>query len=144
MKTAQAGQKAWYDKTAQQQEFQPNDKVSVLLPTSSNKLVAEWQGPYSTVQRSGKVDYIVNTHDRRRKNRVFHVNMLRPWYETPTTSMMAVEVGSSDYEDDISLWREEADDNSPAIGTELEADQKDSCSGSSHISRRGLLSNGSP
>ncbi len=71
------------------------------------------------------MDYIVNMHDRRRKNRVFHVNMLRPWYETPATSMMAVEVGSSDYEDDISLWREEADDNSPAIGTKLEADQKD-------------------
>lgn len=41
MKEAQATQKLWYDKHARTREFQPGDKVLVLLPTSTNKLLAE-------------------------------------------------------------------------------------------------------
>ena len=48
----------------------------VLLPTSSNKLLAQWQGPYQVVQRSGKVIYVMDMHDRRKRKRVLHVNML--------------------------------------------------------------------
>ncbi len=49
---------------------------------------------------------------------------------TPATSMMATEMRGSDNEDDIPLWMEGADGNSPAgnspaIGTELDTGQKD-------------------
>ncbi len=73
---AQSRQESWYDKTARRRSFKPDVKVLVLLPTTSNKLLAEWQGPYRVVKHSGKVDYVVNTHDRRQKQRVFHINML--------------------------------------------------------------------
>ena len=32
----------------------------VLLPTSTSKLKAQWQGPYSVVARKGKVNYEVD------------------------------------------------------------------------------------
>ena len=49
-----------------------------MLPTSSNKLLAEWKGPFEIVRRLNKVDYVVRILD---KERVYHVNMLKPFYE---------------------------------------------------------------
>ena len=46
MKQAQAQQKRWYDRTARQCVLQEGEKVLVLLPTSTSKLLAQWQGPY--------------------------------------------------------------------------------------------------
>lgn len=43
---AQGQQKAWFDKAAQQRSLQPGQKVLFLLPTTENKLLARWQGPY--------------------------------------------------------------------------------------------------
>ena len=47
--TAQNTQKTWYDCNARERELKPGDRVLVLLPTSTNKLLAEWQGPYEIV-----------------------------------------------------------------------------------------------
>ena len=49
----------------------------VLLPTATSKLLAQWQGPYQVVKRMGKVTYMVDMHDHRKRRRVFHVNMLK-------------------------------------------------------------------
>ena len=43
---AQLYQKTWYDKGVHLREFKMGDLVLVLLPTSSSKLLAQWQGPY--------------------------------------------------------------------------------------------------
>ena len=45
-KKAQSRQKTWYDQNTRDRELKPGDEVLVLLPTSSNKLLAQWQGPY--------------------------------------------------------------------------------------------------
>ena len=74
---SQAQQKKWYDDKARFREFQVGEQVLVLLPTSSNKLLAQWQGPYQIVQWSGKVTYVVDMHDHRKRTRVLHVNMLK-------------------------------------------------------------------
>ena len=55
------------------------DQVFILPPTTANKLAAEWQGPYRIIKRVGEVDYMVHMHDRKRRNGLFHVNMLRKW-----------------------------------------------------------------
>jgi hypothetical protein len=57
---AQAAQKTWYDKTARARSFEPGDRVLVLLPTSTNKLRAQWQGPYDIVRKQGEANYIVD------------------------------------------------------------------------------------
>ena len=48
---AQEKQKNWYDANARQREFEIADQVLVLLPTSSSKLLAEWQGPYQVLKK---------------------------------------------------------------------------------------------
>ena len=42
-------QKRWYDCTAWTRWLSPGDDVLILLPTSSRRLLAQWQGPYSVV-----------------------------------------------------------------------------------------------
>ena len=49
---AQHNQKLWYDRTARTREFSTVVRVLVLLPTSTNKFRAQWQGPYNN--NSGK------------------------------------------------------------------------------------------
>lgn len=75
----QGKQKRWYDKGARLREFKKGDPVLVLLPTSSSKLLALWQGPYQIMERTGKVTYQVNMHNKRKRCRVFHVNMLKAY-----------------------------------------------------------------
>ena len=67
MKQAQAQQKLWYDRTARRRVLQEREKVLVLLPTSTSKLLAQWQGPYTIVKRVGKVNYMVDMADRRKR-----------------------------------------------------------------------------
>ena len=78
---AQANQKQWYDHTARSREFNPGDKVLVLLPTSTNKLRAQRQGPYTVLQRNGPANYVIDTHSKQKRHRTFHVNMIKRLYE---------------------------------------------------------------
>ena len=68
-------QKAWYNRTAKERTLKPGDRVLVLLPTASSKLLAQWQGPYEVVKLVGKANYLVEMYDRQ-KRKVLHVNML--------------------------------------------------------------------
>ena len=77
---SQDTQKRWYDKNTRFREFRPGDLVLVLLPTASSKLLAQWIGPYQVVKRVGAVTYLVDMHDRRKRRRVFHVNMLKEFH----------------------------------------------------------------
>lgn len=61
-------------------DYKSGDPVLVMLPTSSNKLLAQWQGPYQVVERMGKMTYLVDMHDRRKRRRVFHSNMLKAFH----------------------------------------------------------------
>ena len=74
MEKAKDNQKWWYDKDARLRVFKPGDEVLVLLPTSQEKLLAQWHGPYQIVKRNGRVTYLVDMHMKKQK-RIFHVNM---------------------------------------------------------------------
>ena len=77
MTKVQSTQKRWYDKGERLREFTKRDPVMVLLPTSSSKLLAQWQGPYQIVEQTGKVMYRVDLHNKCKRQRVFQVNMLK-------------------------------------------------------------------
>ena len=46
----QIKQKAYYDRRARSCKFDVGDKVLLLLPTNSNKLLLQWKGPYEVVE----------------------------------------------------------------------------------------------
>lgn len=79
LREAQDRQKRWYDRNARDREIQKDDLVLLLLPTTTNKLMAKWQGPYRIIKRMGKVNYLVEMPDRRKKKNVYHVNLLKEW-----------------------------------------------------------------
>lgn len=81
MEHAQSNQKAWYDKAARQRNLQPGQKVLLLLPTSENKLLARWQGPFKVVRKMGPATYEVDLPGRRKPRQTFHVNLLKEWHE---------------------------------------------------------------
>ena len=74
LEKAQASQKSWYDQNARVRTLNEGAMVLVLLPTSSSALTAQWQGPYKVVKQVGKVNYLIDMHDRRKRKRVFHIN----------------------------------------------------------------------
>ena len=44
MKKAQSYQKQWYDKCARERSFKLGDYVIILLPATTPKFTAKWQG----------------------------------------------------------------------------------------------------
>ena len=121
VRAAQGQQKKWYDQTARQRELQPDEEVLVLLPTSSNKLLAQWQGPYRILRRVGKVNYEVLMPNKRKRKNVFHVNMLKKWYPPVATSFGSVE--QMDMEEEfMPTWKCEGSD-APIVSDQLSKQQ---------------------
>ena len=90
LKEAQQTQKQWYDQKAHERKFQTHDQVLVLFPSSTSKLLAQWQGPYEVVQQVNKVNYHVGMHDKRKKLRTFYINFIKEW-NAPVMSVNLME-----------------------------------------------------
>ena len=116
---ASKNQKSWYDRKARVRSLQESDQVLVLLPTSKNKLFAQWQGPYPVVKKMGSVNYQIDMHDRRKRLRTFHVNMLKK-YMVPTAMFNS----ESEDGEDIPDYKEQDGDQVYAMGEQLRAQQK--------------------
>jgi hypothetical protein len=66
-----------YDKKAKVRRFKVGDFVLVLLPTDSNKLLMQWQGPFRVEAIVGKNDYKVNIRGR---EKMYHINLLKKYF----------------------------------------------------------------
>ena len=78
-KEAKQKQKTYYDKRARSRNFEVGQKVLVLLPTNTSKLLASWKGPYLITDKVSPVDYKIRL--RGNVEKIFHVNMLKLWHE---------------------------------------------------------------
>ena len=76
---AQGKMKAWFDRKAVQRDFAVGQKVLVLLPLQNSAFQAKFSGPYEVDKKISETDYVILTPDRRKKTRVCHVNMLKPY-----------------------------------------------------------------
>ena len=124
VKEAQQQQKTWYDKTARERELKPGEEVLVLLPTSSNKLLAQWQGPYRVTRKVGKVDYEIDMPNKRNRRKVFHVNMLKKWHPPEAISFWTTDESlGPDESESIPTWRGEYGVD-PVIGPNITEQQK--------------------
>ena len=56
---------------------QEGEKVLLLLPSRSEKLLAKWRGPHKVLQKIGRVNYEVEIPNGRKKSKIFHFNMLK-------------------------------------------------------------------
>ncbi|CAM4532736.1 unnamed protein product [Lepidochelys kempii] len=77
---AQRKQKVWYDRTARARAYATGDPVMVLIPVRKNKLQAAWEGPFKVVKQLNEVNYVVELSNRAHHRRVYHVNMMKPYY----------------------------------------------------------------
>ena len=69
--------KTLYHRRAKRREFQEGDKMLLLLPTDTNKLLMQWKGPYEIMSRCGKGnDYRVEVN---KKVKTFYANMLKKY-----------------------------------------------------------------
>ena len=76
-----------------ERELETGEEVLVLLPTTSNKLLAQWQGPYHVLCRVGDINYGVYMTDKRKT--IFHVNMLMKWNQPEATVPLKHNVASA-------------------------------------------------
>ena len=83
---AQERQQSFCNRGTKLQQFSPGDKVLVLLPTSSTKLLTKWQGPFVVTQRVGDVNYEVQRADREGAKQIYHLNRLKAWKEVVAVS----------------------------------------------------------
>jgi hypothetical protein len=58
-KKAKTKQKSYYDKKSRSRKLEVGQKVLVLLPTHTSKLLASWNGPYTIIY---KVRPVLHTH----------------------------------------------------------------------------------
>lgn len=103
LREARQTQKAWYDRQARHREFQPGQKVLLLLPSSNSKLLAKWQGPYTILRKMGPVTYEIHHADKKKAKQVYHVNLLKKWEEAPVqvpvASLLVAEVDTEGEEE---------------------------------------------
>ncbi|XP_076067656.1 uncharacterized protein LOC143040447 [Oratosquilla oratoria] len=122
--TLQSGQgpmKQKYDRKANVREFKQGDRVLVLLPFQSKPLRAKFSEPYVVTKRVGKLNYIVASPDKRRKQQLCHLNMLKAYQERDKSdvgesggSVCTVSIVPEEDEDSISptfemTWKANAD-----------------------------------
>ena len=72
--------KTWYDKRARKRSFATGDQVLLLLPAPGNPLNVKIFGPYEVEAKVSEVNYLLKTPDRKRKKRLCHINMIKPYF----------------------------------------------------------------
>ncbi|KAJ1174550.1 hypothetical protein NDU88_006371 [Pleurodeles waltl] len=79
LEKAQEVQKGYYDQGTKLRVLQPNDKVLILRPTSEQKLLAKWQGPYRVVKAVTPVTYLIELNNHPKLTQIYHINLLKKW-----------------------------------------------------------------
>ncbi|XP_076863849.1 uncharacterized protein LOC143516142 [Brachyhypopomus gauderio] len=76
---SQLAMKSRYDMKAVSREFTAGMQVLVLLPVKGASLSSRFMGPYQIKKRLSETDYLIDMPDRKRRFRVCHINMLKPF-----------------------------------------------------------------
>lgn len=72
-----------YNRRCKARKLKVGEKVLVLLPTKTNKLLMQWKGPFTVVEKVGDLDYRI---DMAGKIKTFHVNMLKLYVERDSSN----------------------------------------------------------
>ncbi|KAG8173818.1 hypothetical protein JTE90_005156 [Oedothorax gibbosus] len=83
MEECQQKNKTWYDKRAVKREFRIGDLVLIFATFKSNKLSPHWTGPGTILRKLSETNYVVQLPGEKATSKVYHVNMLKPYYKRP-------------------------------------------------------------
>ena len=100
LESSQARQKKYFDKKTKARRFSPGDKVLVLLPTDTNKLLVHWKGPYDIINIAGPNDYKVEING---KEKTMHANLLKKYISSDEETNSRVPKVSSQTRDDLDV-----------------------------------------
>ncbi|RUS74830.1 hypothetical protein EGW08_017387 [Elysia chlorotica] len=100
LESSQARQKKHFDKKTKSRCFRPGDKVLVLLPTDTNKLLVQWKGPYDIIKSVGLNDYKVKING---KEKTLHANLLKKYLSRNDETCSTVLDVSSHIRDDLNV-----------------------------------------
>ena len=83
LEKSQAKQKYHYDRRSKMRSLTVGDEVLIMLPTTENKLLMQWRGPYVVAGKVGQYDYriLVNGMEK-----TYHVNLLKKYNRRSETS----------------------------------------------------------
>ena len=122
LKAAGIRQKKWYDHNSRERSFCAGDQVLVLLPSSTSKLTAQWQGPYQVLSRVGDVNYLVYMPDHKKKKRILHVNMLQGWHQPSPSVLLAQTTTEALDQEEVPTWND-PDEGHVRMGKHLSHEQ---------------------
>ncbi|XP_077551248.1 uncharacterized protein LOC144164880 [Haemaphysalis longicornis] len=103
LREAQKNQKGHYNMRSSRRQLKVGDKALLLLPTSHNKLLLHWKGPFPVIEKRNEVDYLL---DLEHKKQLFHLNMLKPYKERdpgPRSAIVATFMAVDEYEAEQAL-----------------------------------------
>ncbi|XP_049511412.1 uncharacterized protein LOC125939922 [Dermacentor silvarum] len=75
---AKTSQKKYYDRGSRTRHLKVGDRALILLPTTENKLLMHWKGPFLVTGKKGNFDYWL---DMGHTTKLFHINMLKRYEE---------------------------------------------------------------
>ncbi|KAJ1145155.1 hypothetical protein NDU88_011447 [Pleurodeles waltl] len=78
---AQQKQKQSYGTHTAVRTLAVGDKALVLLPTTDNKLLARWQGPFEVTAQINPTTYKLSMSQNGRREQIYHINLLKKWIE---------------------------------------------------------------
>lgn len=85
-RTAQSRQKQIYDKTSREKPLQIGDRVWLYVPAvkvgSTKKLASLWRGPYTVIDKTSPVNYVIQLIGGRQQKTV-HANRLKLCHGSP-------------------------------------------------------------
>ena len=97
----------------------------LLLPIATNKLLAQWQGPYSVVRQVSPVTYEIDMSNRRKKRKIVHVNMLKRWNGPVQSCYWTEDVSDNGDDDEVRTWcNDQSSDETPTVGRQLNSKQQ--------------------
>lgn len=82
---SQAKMKHLFDQHSQKHRFIEGDQVLALLPVVGLPFQAKFVGLYTVVRQLSEQNYLIATPDRRKRNQLYHIDLLKPYYvQTPS------------------------------------------------------------
>lgn len=76
----QVKMKKHYDKKTVLRKFEPGEEVLLLTCPPGDQLSDKFEGPYKVVKKLSDVNYVISTPDKRRKEKLCHINLLKKYH----------------------------------------------------------------